>query len=257
MPCLTRLTDLGYNGVEVTFNTFNNYADRIGILREIVDNVGIEIVSYVLKMDFNHLTKDSSILDQFQKVADFIHKMGGRYIILEQGMVAEADPDVEVQYSEFEKAITDFSGICADSGASLIYHPTPDSFISSPEMMDRVVELIYPLGTRICLDVCDFILMGIHPVNFLKSYFDSVSIVHLNDMKILKGKKSWMINLPEKTILGHGKVDIQGLWTFLQAKEYKGWVITECPPGSSITVDVDKTTQYINKDMEVFLTNLL
>ena len=257
VPCLTRLTDLGYNGVEVTFNTFNNYADRITILREIVDNVGIEIVSYVLRMDFNHLTKDSSILDQFQKVADFIHKMGGRYIILEQGMCAESNPDVEVQLSEFEKAITDFSGICADSGADLIYHPTPDSFITSPEMMDRVVELIYPLGTRICLDVSDFILMGIHPVNFMKNYFDSVSIVHLNDMKILKGKKSWMINMPEKTILGQGKVDIQGLWTFLQAKEYKGWVIAECPPGSTIGGDVDKTTQYINKDMEVFLTNLL
>ena len=86
------------------------------------------------------------------------------------------------------------SGICADTGIQLVYHPTPDSFISSPEIMDRMVELIYPLGARICLDVCDFLLMGIHPIEFMKNYFDAVSIIHMNDMKILKGKKSWMIN---------------------------------------------------------------
>jgi inosose dehydratase len=257
VPCLTRLTDLGYNGVEVTFNTFHNYSDRIIILKEIVDNVGIEIVSYVLKMNFGNLSKDSSILDQFQKVADFIQKMGGRYIIIEQGLPAENDPDTEVQFMDFERAITDFAGICSDSGAELIYHPTPDSFITSPEIMDQVVELIYPLGTRMCLDLSDFILMGIHPLQFMKDYFDAISIVHLNDMKILKGKKSWMINPPEKTLLGQGKVDIKGLWTYLQANQYKGWVIAECPEGSSMETDVDKTTQFINRDMEVFLTNVL
>jgi sugar phosphate isomerase/epimerase len=257
VSCLTRLTDLGYNGIEVTFKTFDNYADRVTILKEIVDNVGIEITSYVLKMDFNNLAKDSSILDQFQKVADFLQKMGGKYIILEQGLKATDDPDIHNQMAEFEKAITDFSGICADNNSELIYHPTPDSFITSPEMMNQVVELIYPLGTRICLDICDFITMGVHPIRFMDNYFDAVNIVHLNDMKILKGKKSWMINPPEKTHLGQGKVDLTGIWKYLQANEYKGWVIAECPPESSIDVDVDKATQFINKDMEVFLTNVL
>jgi inosose dehydratase len=257
VPCLTKLTRLGYNGVEVTFNTYENYSDRLTILKEIVDNVGIEIVSYVLKMDFNELAKDFSILDQFQRVADFIQDIGGKYIIIEQGMNVEWQPDVETQLIEFERAITDFSGICADSGVQLVYHPTPDSFINSPEVMDRMVELIYPLGARICVDVCDFLLMGIHPIEFMKNYFDAVSIVHLNDMKILKGKKSWMINKPEKVVLGQGKVDLKSIWVYLQANEYKGWIITECPPGSTIEEDVDKTTQYINKDMEVFLTNLL
>lgn len=257
VPSLTKLTRLGYNGVEVTFNTYENYADRITILKEIVDNVGIEIVSYVLKMDFNELAKDFSILDQFQQVADFIQDIGGKYIIIEQGMNVEWQPDVETQLIEFERAITDFSGICADTGIQLIYHPTPDSFISSPEIMDRMVELIYPLGARICLDVCDFLMMGIHPIEFMKNYFDAVSIIHMNDMKILKGKKSWMINKPEKTILGQGKVDLKSIWIYLQANEYKGWVITECPPDSLLDQDVDKTTQYINKDLEVFLTNLL
>ena len=257
VPCLTKLTRLGYNGVEVTFNTYENYSDRLTILKEIVDNVGIEIVSYVLKMDFNELAKDFSILDQFQRIADFIQDIGGKYIIIEQGMNVEWEPDVETQLVEFERAITDFSGICADSGVQLVYHPTPDSFIRSTEIMDRMVELIYPLGARICMDVCDFLLMGIHPIEFMKNYFDAVSIVHLNDMKILKGKKSWMINKPEKVILGQGKVDLQSIWIYLQANEYKGWVITECPAGSSISEDVDKTTQFINRDMEVFLTNLL
>lgn len=257
VPCLTKLTRLGYNGVEVTFNTYENYSDRLTILKEIVDNVGIEIVSYVLKMDFNELAKDFSILDQFQRVADFIQDIGGKYIIIEQGMKVEWEPDVETQLVEFERAITDFSGICADSGVQLVYHPTPDSFISSPEIMDRMVELIYPLGARICVDVCDFLLMGIHPIEFMKNYFDAVSIVHMNDMKILKGKKSWMINKPEKVILGQGKVDLKSIWVYLQANEYKGWIITECPPGSLIDEDVDKTTQFLNKDMEVFLTNLL
>jgi inosose dehydratase len=258
VPCLTKLTDLGYNGVEVTFNTFDNYSDRITILKEIVDNVGIEIVSYVLRMNFSQLSKDSSILDQFQKVADFIRKMGGRYIILEQGLPCELNGNLSDQLLDFERAITDFSGICADSGVELIYHPTPDSFITSPEIMDQVVELIYPLGTRICLDFSDFILMGVHPLEFMKDYFDAISIIHLNDMKILKGKKSWMINPPEKTLLGQGKIDLTGLWTYLQAKQYKGWVIAECPLESEdMMTDVDKTTQYINRDLEVFLTNVL
>lgn len=257
VPCLTKLTKLGYNGVEVTFNTYQNYSDRIAILKEIVDNVGIEIVSYVLKMDFNELAKDFSILDQFQRVADFVQDIGGKYIIIEQGMKVEWQPDIETQLIEFERAITDFSGICADSGVQLVYHPTPDSFISSSEILDRMVEIIYPLGARICMDVCDFLLMGIHPIEFMKNYFDAVSIIHLNDMKILKGKKSWMINKPEKAILGQGKVDLKSIWIYLQANQYKGWVITDCPKGSDLEEDIDKTTQYINKELEVFLTNLL
>jgi sugar phosphate isomerase/epimerase len=257
VPCLTRLTDLGYNGVEVTYNTFANYSDRITILKEIVDNVGIEIVSYKLRMDFNSLAKDSSILDQFQKIADFINKMGGRYIILEQGFQAEKDPDQEVLLSEFERAITDFSGICADAEVDLIFLPTPDGFIHNEEMMDRVVELIYPLGTRMALDVCDFMLMGVQPIDFMKSYLDAVSIVRINDMKILKGKKAWQFEMPEKTLLGQGKVDLNSIWNYLQANEYKGWVIAECPPESTLKEGIDKTTNYINKDLEVFLTNVL
>lgn len=257
VPCLTRLTQLGYNGVEVTINTYNNYTDRVAVLKEIISDVGIQITSYTLKMDFGDLSKDFSILDQFQKVSDFIRSMGGQYIIIEQGIPVENNPDTDVQLSEFERAITDFAGICNDSNAQLIYHPTPNSFITSSEMMDRVVELIYPLGARICFDVCDFMIMGIHPIQFMKKYFDAISIVHLNDMKILKGKKSWMINHPEKTLLGQGKVDLHSIWTYLQAMEYKGWIIAECPPNSLLEEDIDKTTQYINKDMEVFLTNLL
>jgi len=257
VPCLTRLTDLGYNGVEVTYKTFANYSDRISILKEIVDNVGIEIVSYLLRMDFNSLAKDSSVLDQFQKIADFINKMGGRYIILEQGFRAEKDPDKEVLLSEFERAITDFSGICADAGVDLVFLPTPDGFISDSEMMDQVVELIYPLGTRMALDVCDFMTMGIHPIEFMDSYLDAISIVRLNDMKISKNKKTHQFELPQRTLLGQGKVDLLSIWNFLQANSYKGWVIAECPEEASLSEGVDKTTSYINKDMEVFLTNVL
>lgn len=146
VQCLTKLTRLGYNGVEVTMETYDNYGDRISILKEIVNDVGIEITSYVLKMDFTDLAKDSSILDQFQRVADFIHNMGGKYIIVEQGMRVDWNADLDVQLSEFERVVTDFAGICADSNVELIYHPTLDSFIRSSEVMDRVVELIYPLG---------------------------------------------------------------------------------------------------------------
>lgn len=257
VPCLTKLTKMGYNGVEVTQNTYEHYSDRVDILHEIINDVGIEVVSYVLKMNFNELASDFSILDQFQKVADFIKAIGGKYIIIEQGLSVENDPDTEVQLSEFERAVTDFSGICKDSGIELIYHPTPDSFVTGSDMMDRIVELIYPLGARICFDVCDFMKMGIHPIQFMKKYFDAISIVHLNDMKILKGKKSWMINEPVQTLLGQGKVDINSIWLFLQAMEYKGWIVAQCPEGSTLGKDVDKTTQFINKDMEVFLTNLL
>ncbi|MBF0198159.1 MAG: sugar phosphate isomerase/epimerase [Planctomycetes bacterium] len=257
VPCLTKLTRLGYNGVEVTINTYDNYGDRLTVLQEIVDDVGIEIVSYVLDMNFYDLSRDFSILDQFQKVASFIQSMGGKYIIVEQGLPPANNADIDTQLNDFEKAVTDFSGICVDSGVELIFHPTPNSFISNNEIMDRMVELIYPLGARICLDVCDFLKMGVHPIQFMKKYFDAVKIVHLNDMKILKGKKSWMINPPEQTLLGQGRVDINSIWTYLQANEYKGWVIASCPEDATLEEGIDKTTHFINKELEVFLTNML
>lgn len=259
VPCLTKLTGQGYNGVEVTFNTYRNYSDRITILKEIVDNVGIQIVSYVLKLDFRHLSKDSSILDQFQKVADFIQKMGGKYIIIEQGIQAgaEQEEDIDVLLQEFERAITDFSGICSDSGAELVYSPTPDSFIRSERVLEQVVELIYPLGVRMSMDVCDMMKMGFHPIEVLRKYLDAISIVHLSDMKILKGKKSHIINEPQSTILGQGKVDLKSVWHYLQANEYKGWIVARSAKETNMSEDINKTTQYLNKGLEVFLTNVL
>jgi len=257
IPCLTELTRQGFNGIEVTSDTYHNFSDRIGILKEIVHNVGIEIVSYVLKMDFSQLSTDSSLLDQFQRVANFIRSMGGQYIIIEQGMKAEWDPIVEDQLADFERMITDFAGICRESGVELVFHPTADSFIRSSEVMDRMVELTYPLGTRICMDVCEFMTMGIHPIQFMKKYFDAIRIVHFNDMKINKGKNSSVLFPPEKTVLGAGKVDLKSIWTYLQAMEYKGWIVIDCPHDTSMDKDIARVTRYLSKDLEVFLTNLL
>ncbi len=257
VPCLTKLTQLGYNGVEVTKKTFDNYSDRVDVLQEIINNVGIEVTSYVLKMNFNELVTDFSILDQFQDVVDFVKAVGGKFMIIEQGLDVEDNPDIEVQLSEFERAVTDFSGICKDSGVELIYHPTPNSFVTNSDIMDRVVELIYPLGARVCFDVCEYMKIGIHPIQFMKKYFDAISIVHLNDMKILKGKKSWMINEPVQTVLGQGKIDLKSIWLYLQAMEYKGWVVAQCPEEATLDEGVAKTTNFLNKDLEVFLTNLL
>ncbi|MBF0245421.1 MAG: sugar phosphate isomerase/epimerase [Planctomycetes bacterium] len=219
---LKRITGMGYNGVEVTNRTYRNYSDRVFILKEIVNDIGIQVISYVLKMDFTLLSMDSALLNRFERLAGFIRKVGGRYVIVEQGIEARWNADLGEQLAHFERVLTDFAGICTDNGVELVYHPTPDSFILSSEIMDRVVETIYPLGTRICFDVCDFLQLGIHPIQFMKKYFDAISVIHLNDMRITKGKHAHCFNEPDHKILGQGKVDLDSIWTFLQAMEFKG-----------------------------------
>ena len=255
MPCLTRLTKLGYNGTEVTHRTYNRFGDCVEIFNEITQDVGIEVVSYVLKMDFDEVATNAALLDHFTHLAGFIHAIGGSYVIMEQGLLARWNANPEEQLNHFERFVTDFAGICTDADVELIYHPTPDSFIRTPEMMDRVVELAYPLGCRICFDICDFMQMGVHPLQFLKKYLDAVRIIHFNDMKILKGKKAWMINLPEKTLIGQGKVDLKSIWIYLQAMEYKGWIVVDCPLSTTMRKGIDATTHFLTKEMEVFLTN--
>lgn len=257
VPCLTRMTKLGYNGVEVTNRTFDSFVDRVEIFKEITEDVGIEVISYELKLDFDEVVADAALLDRFTRLAGFIHDIGGKFVIIEQGLKPEWKCDVDAQLSHFERILTDFSGICSDCGVELILHPTPDSFIRTPEIMGRVVELIYPLGCRVCFDVCNFMTMGIHPIRFIKKYFDAIRIVHLNDMKILKGKKTWTLNPPEKALLGQGKVDLKSVWLYLQAMEYKGWIIVECPMGVPMKKGLETTTNYLTKEMEVFLTNTL
>lgn len=257
VPCLTKMTSSGYNGIEITAKTFENFGDRVEILKEITRDVGIEVVSYVLKMDFDQVAANSAQLDQFTRLAGFVRHVGGTYIIVEQGFRAQWQSDVEGQLVHFERVITDFSGICADNNVELIYHPTPDSFIRTTEVMDRVVELIYPLGCRICFDIGDFLTMGVHPIQFMQKYLDAIRVIHLNDIKILKGKKAWMLHPPEKMVLGQGKVDLKSIWLFLQAMEFKGWIVAESPSGLEKLSGIDVTTQYLNRELEVFLTNTI
>ena len=73
VPCLTRLTKLGYNGIEVTHRTYNSFGDRVEIFNEITQDVGIEVVSYVLKMDFDEVATNAALLDHFTHLAGFIH----------------------------------------------------------------------------------------------------------------------------------------------------------------------------------------
>ncbi len=257
VTCLTKLTQMGYDGIEVTNGTYVSFGDRVQILREIIDDVGIKLVSYVLKLDFDEVAENHTLLDHFSRLADFVHKLKGKYVIVEQGLPCTWQTDVEEQLNHFEKVITDFAGICADNNVELVFHPTHDSFIRTPEMLDRVVELIYPLGCRICFDVCSFMSMGVHPIQFLKKYFDAVRVIHLNDMKILKGKKAWMINPPNQTLLGDGKVDLKAVWLFLQAMEYKGWIIIDNPPKTSLEEGMDRVTKYLNSNLEIYLTNTI
>lgn len=257
VKCLTRVTKLGYNGVEVTGRTYREYADRIEILKEITDDVGIDITSYVLPLNFHDLARDSTLLDHFQRLASFIQKVGGSYIIIEQGLKPEWKPNEEDQLQDLERYITDFAGICSDSDVELIFHPTPQSFIRTPDMLERVVELIYPLGSRICFDICSLLQMGVHPIQFMKKYFDAIKVVHFNDMKIIKDKKGTSYQLPEKMLLGKGRVDLESIWLYLQAMEYKGWVIAEVPEHADLQQGIDTTTDYFSKSLEVFLTNLL
>lgn len=257
VSCLTQMTRLGYNGIEVTDQTFQHYGDRVEIFREIADDVGIQVISYELKMDFDQVVKDATLLDHFTRLAGFIQAIGGKYVIVEQGLRPDHKVEEKERLASFERFLTDFSGICSDCGVELIFHPTPDSFISGPDIMNRVVELIYPLGCRICFDISNTMLMGVHPIQFLKKYFDAIKIVHMNDMKILKGKKAWVLTLPEPCMLGDGKVDLRSIWLVLQAMEYKGWIVVECPDGTPLKEGLEKTTGYITKDMEVFLTNTL
>ena len=121
-------------------------------------------------------------------------------------------------------------------GHLLAFHPHSGTFVETPDEVERFAQLTDPALVSFCLDVAHYTVGGGDPVDVIGRLGRRVRHCHLKDVDgdVLRRLRAGEIADFDTAIrarlfteLGHGVVDVAGVFDALERLEYAGWLMSE------------------------------
>lgn len=206
--------DIGFAGVESNWRMLNTWADRAGELQDLLDTAGVVISALFFGAGSAESTAAKQEVDDAMRTAAFLERFGSDRMMVGGGKATDdADTFKAVcqHYSELGKRVLEEHGVKA------CYHLHGGAIASSPEEIERMLELTDERYWFLCPDSGIMVKEGHDLVATIETYISRIAYVHFKDWG---GGDSW-------TMLGEGVVDHLGALRTLAELNYNGWVISE------------------------------
>ncbi|MBN1807576.1 MAG: sugar phosphate isomerase/epimerase [Planctomycetes bacterium] len=216
------ISQMGFDGIEVTWSVAESYADRIDVFMEMLHDEGLELAA--IDSPLWLLTPDSKEdeKERFMAMGRFAAAVGAQVIVL---MAPRKWPDMAISGEEW-KTVVDFANELGSElnelGIRLAFHPEIDTWIDTRTEIEDFLKHTAKESVGLCLDTAQMTHNRINPANFYLRFAPRVYHLHLKDYS--RNRQSYPKRLKP---LGKGSVDFKALVKALDKKDYSGWVVGE------------------------------
>ncbi|MGW3984559.1 sugar phosphate isomerase/epimerase family protein [Streptomyces mirabilis] len=204
----------GYEGTEMFDGNVAAYADQPDVLRRLLAETGLELVSVYTGGNFIYPDILPDELHRVRRAAELAALFGARQLVVGGGARRAAGTAKE-DYDRLAESLDRVTEIAEDHGLSACYHPHLTTIVESPEELDLLLS-----RTRIgfCPDTAHLAAGGGDPAELIRRYPDRVRHVHLKDLR-----REPLEFLP----LGQGELDFAEILRAVAETGYDGWLMVE------------------------------
>ena len=238
------VSDLGFPGLELYGESYQDFAERKDDLKKMLDDYGVTLITISNKGQVNGRPVDfitpelrqETIDDHTAWVRDNHGTFGCRHFKINMG---RRDPNgtSDDALKMLADGLNQLGANTADLGVKLSPHPHIWGPVERPEEIHRLMELTDPRYVSLLPDTAHLNLGGGDPLALMSEYYGRVDAIHWKDTKA--GYRGFTGPTPtreehNKEILykdlGTGGVDIPGIWSMLLERGYSGWITLDLDP---------------------------
>jgi inosose dehydratase len=204
----------GYQGVELFDGNAADFADRPEILRDLLRETGLTLVSVYTGANFIYQDILPDELSRVTRAAELAALFGAEQLVVGGGARRAAGTSEE-DYDRLGAALDTVVDIAEQHGLVASYHPHLTTIVESPAELDKIMT-----RSRIgfCPDTAHLAAGGGDPAGLIRRYPDRIRHVHLKDYR-----SDPFAFLP----LGQGVLDFPDILAAVREAGYDGWVLVE------------------------------
>jgi inosose dehydratase len=213
---ITDIAALGYRGIQLRQPAVDAWGDRPAELKQLLAEHKLTFVA----LSSGDVTLDPSaekrMLTLHSQHARFVHDAGGRYLQIIDERPKGRDPTPD-DYVRMGRLLTEIGRRTADFGIPLGYHNHMGALGQSPDEVARVLDASDPKFVHLLLDIAHYQQAGGNPAQAIRQHRDRLLFLHIKDLD----------SSNRFVELGHGNVDLKGVFAALDDIRFDGWGVVE------------------------------
>jgi len=224
-PALSSISKLGFHSFETFGNVIEDWEEKRGGFKKIVDKYGVPIISAFCMTDILDPSKRKEELKKLIKWARLLKENGGKVI---EYCAAGIDREkMKFDYREHKKnmldAMNEYAKAVVDQGLVCALHPHTGTPIETEEEVYFAMENLDTRYMKFGPDVGQLEKAGCNPIKIVKDFLPLVEHVHLKDYE--GGDNGYLGYAP----LGEGIVKLETILELLEERrgEMTGGIMFE------------------------------
>lgn len=217
---------VGFAGIQLRTSVLPEFADKPAALKDLLAKHRLTMTAFSsggVRID-PELEKDE--IATHVKHARFVRDVGGQYLQLTD--TRPKRPLTAADYRRLGQLLADIGKRTADLGVPVAYHNHMNAIGERPEEVDWVLDAADPRYVKVLLDVAHYQQGGGDPVAAVRKYASRLLFLHIKDVQSpLPGHTGDPMRSYRFVELGHGKVDLKGVFAALEAVKFRGWAVVE------------------------------
>lgn len=217
---------VGFTGIQLRTSVLPEFADKPAALKELLAKHRLTLTAFssgAVRIDPELETEQ---IATHLKHARFVRDVGGHYLQL-----TDSRPKRQLSASDYRRLgqlLAEIGKRSADLGVPIGYHNHMNAIGERPEEVDRVLDAADPRYVKVLLDVAHYQQGGGDPAAAVKKYASRLLFLHIKDVQSpLPGNSGDPMRSYRFVELGHGTVDLKGVFAALEAVKFRGWAIVE------------------------------
>jgi sugar phosphate isomerase/epimerase len=231
----------GYQGIEITNTMIGSYFDRPGDFADALDKRGLVFCSFgfVPMHRFTDTEHSQEELEYARRAIDFVSRFPETRLDLAGGST-DNRVDLDKKFETMCGLYNRIAHEAGEGGVSVDVHPHSHagSIIETAEEYQKLMSMTDAGLVGWCPDTGHIVRGGLDLLSTLQTYADRIRNVHLKDVD---RTGTWRM-------MGSGVCDFQSVLSFLEEREYTGWIVAE-EESDEATVDqkeaVRKNREYL------------
>lgn len=240
--CVSEMALAGFTGSEVG----SKYPRDTALLKRMLDARGIRICNAWFSTFFADGQKEKTI-DEFVNHMNFLHEMGAKVIgcseqsksiqCTTKAVFDEKPYFTDEEWQRVADGYNQLAKIAAEKGMQVCLHHHMGTAIQTPAEIDRFMALVnddvyllfdtghlyYSEGSQqVMMDVLEKHLPRINHIHLKDVRDEKVADVRANRRSFLDGVRMGTFTVP-----GDGVIDFRPVFTLLDQRGYKGWMVVE------------------------------
>ena len=217
---------VGFKGIQLRTSVLPEFGSTPAALKDLLAKHGLTMTAFssgAVRIEPQFEKED---IVTHVKHARFVRDVGGHYLQL-----TDARPKRELAAADYRRLgqlLTEIGKRTADLGVPAAYHNHMNAIGERPAEVDWVLDAADPRYVKVLLDVAHYHQGGGDPVAAVKKYASRLLFLHIKDVQSpLPGNTGDPMRSYRFVELGHGKVDLKGVFAALNEVKFRGWAVVE------------------------------